>query len=93
MLGMEPASIQDNSATLSVASIVLASQEFDGKLEQMDHDTYLDKALELGLPEIVYSVPDYDLLQRQLKQDMYDPQVLEENWNEFFQDNITLESI
>jgi len=72
---------------------MLASQEFDDKLEQMDHDTYLDKALELGLPEIVYSVPDYDLLQRQLKQDMYDPQVLEENWNEFFQDNITLEAI
>ncbi len=93
MLGMEPASLQDNSATLSVASIVLASQEFDDKLEQMDHDTYLDKALELGLPEIVYSVPDYDLLQRQLKQDMYDPQVLEENWNEFFQDDITLETI
>jgi hypothetical protein len=93
MLGMEPASLQDNSAALSVASIMLASQEFDDKLEQMDHDTYLDKALELGLPEIVYSVPDYDLLQRQLKQDMYDPQVLEENWNEFFQDNITLEAI
>ena len=90
---MEPASLQDNSAALSVASIMLASQEFDDKLEQMDHDTYLDKALELGLPEIVYSVPDYDLLQRQLKQDMYDPQVLEENWNEFFQDNITLEAI
>ena len=93
MLGMEPASLQDNSAALSVASIMLASQEFDDKLEQMDHDTYLDKALELGLPEIVYSVPDYDLLQRQLKQDMYEPQVLEENWNEFFQDNITLEAI
>jgi hypothetical protein len=72
---------------------VLASQEFDGKLEQMDHDTYLDKALELGLPEIVYSVPDYDLLQRQLKQDMYDPEVLEQNWNEFYQDDISLESI
>ena len=86
---MEPASLQDNSATLSVASIVLASQEFDGKLEQMDHA----KAQELGLPEIVYDVSDYDLLQRQLKQDMYDPQVLEENWNEFFQDNITLETI
>ena len=90
---MEPASIQDNSAALSVASIVLASQEFDGKLEQMDHDTYVDKALELGLPEIIYDVPDYDLLQRQIKQDMYEPQVLEENWNEFFQDNITLEAI
>jgi len=90
---MEPASLQDNSATLSVASIVLASQEFDGKLEQMDHDTYLDKAQELGLPEIVYDVPDYDLLQRQLKQDMYDPEVLEQNWNEFFQDDISLESI
>jgi hypothetical protein len=90
---MEPASVQDNSATLSVASIVLASQEFDGKLEQMDHATYFDKAQELGLPEIVYDVSDYDLLQRQLKQDMYDPQVLEENWNEFFQDDITLETI
>ena len=90
---MEPASLQDNSATLSVASIVLASQEFGDKLEQMDHDTYLDKAQELGLPEIVYDVSDYDLLQRQLKQDMYDPQVLEENWNEFFQDDITLETI